>query len=228
MKRVIGLLLLWLLPVLLARADGDGGVTLRGVVTDSEGSPLPGASVWVEGSTLGVSTDARGEFLLTLEKPERQMLRVSFTGYKLLEYVWDGTPRAPLRFRLEKAELALEEVVVTGTRTPRLLKEAPILTRVLSREEIERVNPLDFQDLLESVLPGLQFGMAHGSNLPALSFQGVAGGYVLFLVDGSAWQAKAREATWTSPASTSTTSPAWRSSKDRCPPSTGRRRWAES
>ena len=184
MKRVIGLLLLWLLPVLLARADGDGGVTLRGVVTDSEGSPLPGASVWVEGSTLGVSTDARGEFLLTLEKPERQMLRVSFTGYKPLEYVWDGTPRAPLRFRLEKAELALEEVVVTGTRTPRLLKEAPILTRVLSREEIERVNPLDFQDLLESVLPGLQFGMAHGSNLPALSFQGVAGGYVLFLVDG--------------------------------------------
>ena len=88
MKRVIGLLLLWLLPVLLARADGDGGVTLRGVVTDSEGSPLPGASVWVEGSTLGVSTDARGEFLLTLEKPERQMLRVSFTGYKPLEYVW--------------------------------------------------------------------------------------------------------------------------------------------
>lgn len=182
MKRVIGLLLWWLLPVLVVRAEGE--VTLRGVVTDSEGAPLPGASVWVKGSALGVSTDARGEFVLPLAEAGRQVLRVSFTGYEPVEYVWDGTGRKPLHIRLEKAELALEEVVVTGTRTPRLLKEAPILTRVLSREEIERVNPLDFQDLLESVLPGLQFGMAHGSNLPAISFQGVSGGYVLFLVDG--------------------------------------------
>ena len=116
MKRVIGLLLWWLLPVLVVRAEGE--VTLRGVVTDSEGAPLPGASVWVKGSALGVSTDARGEFVLPLAEAGRQVLRVSFTGYEPVEYVWDGTGRKPLHIRLEKAELALEEVVVTGTRTP--------------------------------------------------------------------------------------------------------------
>ena len=33
-------------------------------------------------------------------------------------------------------------------------------------------------------MPGLQFGLAHGSGLPELKFQGSAGGYVLFMIDG--------------------------------------------
>ena len=158
--------------------------TIRGVVLDETGAPLPGASVWVKGSTIGAGTNANGEFVLSLRKSGRQVLRFSFTGYKPQEYTWDGQEDKVLTIRLEPSVNSLDEVVITGTRTPKPLKEAPVLTQVISAREIEQINPIDFQTLLELALPGLQFGIAHGSNLPELQFQGAAGGYVLFLMDG--------------------------------------------
>lgn len=182
------LLFIFSLTVLCVRAEEEvvpaPVVTVRGVVLDETGAPLPGASVWVKGTTVGAGTNAKGEFVLALRRSERQVLRFSFTGYRPQEYVWDGTADADWTVRLEPSRNSLEEVVVTGTRTPKPLKEAPVLTRVVSEREIKQINPLDFRNLLEFALPGLQFGVAHGSNLPTLKFQGAEGGYVLFLVDG--------------------------------------------
>ena len=158
--------------------------TVRGVVLDETGAPLPGASVWLKGTTVGAGTNAKGEFVLALRKSGQQILCFSFTGYKPQEYVWEGKEDADLTIRLEPARNSLDEVVITGTRTPKPLKEVPVLTRVVSEREIKQINPLDFRNLLEFALPGLQFGTAHGSNLPTLKFQGAEGGYVLFLVDG--------------------------------------------
>lgn len=64
---------------------------------------------------------------------------------------------------LEPSNNALNEVVITGTRTLKPLKDVPVLTRVISSEDIAQVNPLDLQSLLEYEMPGLQFGLAHGS-----------------------------------------------------------------
>lgn len=158
--------------------------TVKGVVLDEAGAPLPGASVWVKGTTVGAGTNAKGEFVLALRKSGAQVLWFSFTGYRPQEYAWDGKSDAELAIRLVPAQNSMEEVVVTGTRTPKPLKEVPVLTRVISEREIKQINPMDFRNLLEFALPGLQFGTAHGSNLPTLKFQGAEGGYVLFLVDG--------------------------------------------
>ncbi|MDE6451445.1 MAG: carboxypeptidase-like regulatory domain-containing protein, partial [Odoribacter sp.] len=75
--------------------------TVRGVVLDETGAPLPGASVWVKGTTVGAGTNARGEFVLALRKSERQVLRFSFTGYQSQEVVWDAKGDADLTIRLE-------------------------------------------------------------------------------------------------------------------------------
>lgn len=158
--------------------------TVKGVVLDEGGTPLPGASVWVKGTTIGAGTNSSGEFSLSLRKTGKHILRFSFTGYIPKEYLLDEDTALPLSVRLTPAENSLDEVVVTGTRTPKLLKDVPVLTRVISSEDIARINPSDFRNLLEFEMPGLQFGRAHGSGLPALQFQGAAGGYVLFLLDG--------------------------------------------
>lgn len=158
--------------------------TIRGRVLDEGGSPLPGASVWVEGTTIGAGTNANGEFSLNLRTTGNQVLRFSFTGYVPQEYNWSNRSNEFLTIRLKTAKNSLDEVVVTGTRTPKPLKDMPVLTRVISREDIEQINPINLQDLLQYEMPGLQFGRAHGSGLPELQFQGAAGGYVLFLLDG--------------------------------------------
>ena len=77
----------------------------------------------------------------------------------------------------------LNEVVITATRTPKLLKDVPVVTRLISSAEIEHVDPVNVQDLLTQELPGLEFGYAM-SQETSLNMGGFGGNAVLFLVDG--------------------------------------------
>ena len=77
----------------------------------------------------------------------------------------------------------LNEVVVTGTRTPKFLKDTPILTRVINARELARLDATNVQDLLQQELPGVEFSYAMNQQTH-LNFSGFGGQGVLFLVDG--------------------------------------------
>lgn len=79
--------------------------------------------------------------------------------------------------------LELGEVVITGTRTPKFLKDTPIQTRVITSKEIERLDATNVQDLLQQELPGVEFSYAMNQQTH-LNFSGFGGQGVLFLVDG--------------------------------------------
>ena len=53
--------------------------SVTGIVTDSDGVPLPGASVVVEGTSSGVTTDFDGNYQINVSQGET--LIVSFVGY---------------------------------------------------------------------------------------------------------------------------------------------------
>ena len=77
----------------------------------------------------------------------------------------------------------LDAVVVTGTRTPRFLKDTPIQTRVITAKDIARLDATNVQDLLQQELPGVEFSFAMNQQTH-LNFSGFGGQGVLFLVDG--------------------------------------------
>lgn len=77
----------------------------------------------------------------------------------------------------------LGEVVVTGTRTPKFLKDTPIQTRVITSREIEKKDATNIQDLLQQELPGVEFSYAMNQQTH-LNFSGFGGQGVLFLIDG--------------------------------------------
>ena len=77
----------------------------------------------------------------------------------------------------------LGEVVVTGTRTPKFLKNTPIQTRVISAKEIARLDATNVQDLLQQELPSVEFSYAMNQQTH-LNFSGFGGQGVLFIVDG--------------------------------------------
>lgn len=79
-------------------------------------------------------------------------------------------------------ENSLDNVVVTGTRTPRLLKNEPIPVRVIKAKEIKILAPQNFMDLMQYVLPGVEFSK-HGPQ-DKIMMQGFNGTALLFLVDG--------------------------------------------
>ena len=64
MKKVIKLLLFSVLSLQMVVAQK----TITGVVSDNEGLPLPGATILVQGTSTGVTTDFDGNFSITAEE----------------------------------------------------------------------------------------------------------------------------------------------------------------
>ncbi len=85
-------------------------ITVSGVVEDSAGEPMIGATVLVEGSKDGVATDFDGNF--TLKCAPNARLVVSYIGYKTQTVDVNGQTEIKVVL-LEDSE-ALEEVVVIG------------------------------------------------------------------------------------------------------------------
>ena len=63
--------------------------TASGVVKDTTGETVIGASVVVKGTTNGTITDFDGAFTLSNVK-KGEILEISFVGYKSQEIVWNG------------------------------------------------------------------------------------------------------------------------------------------
>lgn len=157
---------------------------IKGVVMTTNGEPLAGASIVVEGTNINCGSNSKGEFSLNVQKDKVYKLRVSYLGYtpRLITVPASGHPL--LKIKLQPSETALNELVVTGSRYERQLKDVPVITRVISREEIETVNPVDFTTLLEYTLPGIQFYYNTMSQVPEITYQGMDAKAVLFLLDG--------------------------------------------
>jgi len=76
----------------------------------------------------------------------------------------------------------LNEVVVTGTLTPRTLKNSPVLTRVISGNDIRESGATTVLEALENFVPGVIFNPnPMGDNI---QIAGLDNKYILILVDG--------------------------------------------
>lgn len=88
----------------------QGTVTVTGTVTDENGEPLIGASVFVKGTTEGAITDIDGKFSVSV--PGDATLVISYIGYLSQEIV-PGV-RDNLMISLQPDTTVLDEVVVIG------------------------------------------------------------------------------------------------------------------
>jgi len=77
----------------------------------------------------------------------------------------------------------LEQVVVTASHSPKALKDAPVVTRLITLHDIKMADATNIQDLLTQEIPGLEFGFAMGQET-SLNMSGFGGNAVLFLIDG--------------------------------------------
>lgn len=188
MKRTVTLLFLVLCSIssLYATEIGaaDRDYIIKGTVKNRQNEPIPYATVMVTGTNIGMAANVEGKFQIKLNRGNYK-LRISCTGYEPRTVEVDAVKEPELDIVLDEAKNNLTEVVVTGTRSEKMLKDEPVVTRVITAEDIKKIDPQDFKSLLEYELPGLHFdGAAHGSGLPAISFQGMDSRYLLFLIDG--------------------------------------------
>ncbi len=81
------------------------------------------------------------------------------------------------------AEENLQMVVVTGTRTPKLLMNTPVLTKLITSADIEKADATNLRELLQQVMPGVEFSYAMNQQVH-MNFSGFGGQSMLILVDG--------------------------------------------
>lgn len=158
--------------------------TVTGTVTDSAtGETMVGVTVRVcELKGKGTVTDASGRYRLQLPVGKSFTLEVSYVGYEPKKKSLSANEKGTVDFVIRQKASLLDMVVVTGTRTPKLLKDAPIVTRVITHEAIEMQDATDIRDVLQTEMPGVEFSYSMGQQV--VNIQGFGGNSVLFLVDG--------------------------------------------
>ena len=90
-------------------------VIIKGIVKDEKGQSLPGVTIVLKGTSVGVASDMEGKFTLSAPKQENLKLLFSFVGMKTKEIDWKGEKM--LNVVLEEDSKQMEEVVVTGYQT---------------------------------------------------------------------------------------------------------------
>lgn len=176
--RNVCLLLYWLMAIPVSAQR-----IISGTVFDENKVPMAGATLSVkENVTLGTTTDALGKYILKLPDNREYTLHVSYVGY-IPQTHKVSSKTGKVDFILKECAVNMETIVVTGTRTPKLLKDVPIVTRVITADEIKKADATNVGDLLQAELPGIEFSYAMDQQV-SLNMQGFGGNAVLFLADG--------------------------------------------
>jgi TonB-linked SusC/RagA family outer membrane protein len=106
-KMLTGLLLLCIMNILYAQEH-----ILKGLISDDNNTPIPGANIVIKGTTTGTISDSEGKFTLDLTDYENPVVTISYIGY-LTEDVQVGD-QTELIYSLVPDLLSLDEVVVVG------------------------------------------------------------------------------------------------------------------
>ncbi len=172
-----------LLLLLIPSAIYSQLANISGHVTISDKSSGIGATIVIQGTTLGTVTDKNGFYHIDKIKPGTYLLRVSLLGYETQQVsIAILTGNNSSDFILAESNINLDEVVVTGTRSEKTLKNVPVLTQVISARKMLELGITNVTDALQTMVAGLN--VSHNGTLVTVTLQGMDAKYVLFLIDG--------------------------------------------
>lgn len=138
---------------------------ITGTIVDENGSPIPGATILVEGTSIGTATDLDGNF--SIDAPSGAVLLVSFIGYESLRV--EVGNQTKLNITLSEDESALEEFVVVGYGSVER-REITGSIASIGRQDIVSEPTYSFESLLQ--------GRAAGVDVVADSYRPGAGATV--------------------------------------------------
>ncbi|UNY97734.1 TonB-dependent receptor [Zhouia spongiae] len=179
-KRVFCFALLFLATGMYAQEK-----ELTGIVADESGTPLPGATVLIEGTSKGTQTDFDGNFIITADQTD--VLIISYVGYITQTIKVAGQIRFNIVLKVNTN--TLDEVVVTGYGTQSRAKLTTSVSK-LDTEILETSTRSNAATALQGTVAGLRVTNNTGQpgSTPSIvlrggtNFSGTAS--PLILVDG--------------------------------------------
>jgi TonB-dependent starch-binding outer membrane protein SusC len=161
-------------------------IRVTGTVTDAaDGATLPGVTVMVQGTTIGVITDVNGRYEVTVNP--NATLVFSFIGLRTTQIPVEG--RTVINVALERDVVAIDEFVVVGYGVQRKREVTGSITSV-SGDDLAQVASPSFDSQLAGRAAGVQVTSTSGvlGEAPRIRIRGVgsitSGTYPLIVVDG--------------------------------------------
>lgn len=141
-------------------------VSVTGKVVDKNGEALPGVTVTIKGTSVGVATDVDGKFKLDVPVPDVTLV-FSFIGMKKQEVKYSG--QKTLQIVMSEDENEMDEVVVTGI-FKRKKEGFTGSALTVTGEEIQRLTSSNILRALDMIDPGFRMNVSNvaGSNPNAL------------------------------------------------------------
>lgn len=128
--------------------------TLRGRVTDVNGEPLPGGTIFERGTLKNTTTGMDGAYSLEYSNPEAVIVFV-YSGYVTQEIVTNG--RTEINVYMDPEDTRIQQVVIVGTRRN-------------NRTQTETPVPVDVINLTQTLLPTAKMDVTSALNVAAPSF----------------------------------------------------------
>lgn len=133
-------------------AQQPEGKQLRGMVKDEKGRPLPGVTVLLKGTTVGVITDEGGRYTISLPAGKQLTLIYSFIGMRPEEVTYSGQQEINVTMQEEATEM--DEVVITGYQTTDRRKSTSSVSTIKMEDlNIPGVSSID--QMLQGRIPDL-------------------------------------------------------------------------
>jgi len=146
-SRMLAFVFALIVPILASAQE----VSIRGVVKDNSGSPLPGVNVIVEGTTNGTITNMDGQY--QIKAPSDATLTFSFIGFDNQSQPING--RQVIDVVLEEESLDIDEIVVVGYGQ---MKRSDLTGSVVSVNDaaIKKSVPTSIDQVLQGRAAGVQ------------------------------------------------------------------------
>lgn len=145
----ISILMFFLMSALYSNAQEKITGTVHGTSPEGE-IVLAGANIFWEGTTLGTSTGADGDFQLTVSQELPHNIIVSYIGYKSDTLLVESNTGENIKIVLTSSQ-DLDEVVVSGRKPGAHVSSIdPILTNVITENELRRAACCNLSESFET------------------------------------------------------------------------------
>jgi outer membrane receptor protein involved in Fe transport len=123
--------------------------TVKGTVSDDNGMPLAGANIIVTGTSSGAMTDFDGNFTLSTSENPPFTIQISSVGFETLSQEVSKNNQS-ISITLKEGN-ALDEVVVSASRSPERIFESPVTVERFGIKDIKATPAVDFYGGLENM-----------------------------------------------------------------------------
>jgi TonB-linked SusC/RagA family outer membrane protein len=159
----------------------QGNVT--GSVVDTDGNPLPGVTVIIEGTTQGTSSDFDGNYSISVDS--NQALQFSFIGFES-QTIRVGN-QSTIDVVMQTSSQALDEIIVTGYGT-QTKRETTGAISTVKAEDLNIIPSGNIEQQFQGRIPGVTV-ISNGSpgstsQIRVRGFGAFGGNEPLYIVDG--------------------------------------------